>query len=67
MYAEQAEREGTTVAEIERRAASRNSTRRIVDAEELAWVVAFFASPRSIAISGETIAAGGGSGTNVYH
>ena len=67
MYAEQAEREGTTVEEIERRAASRNSTRRIVDAEELAWVVAFFASPRSIAISGETIAAGGGSGTNVYH
>jgi NAD(P)-dependent dehydrogenase (short-subunit alcohol dehydrogenase family) len=67
MYAEQAQREGTTVEEIERRAAARNSTRRIVDAEELAWVVAFLASPRSIAISGETIAAGGGAGTNVYH
>ena len=67
MYAEQAEREGTTVEEIERRAAAGNSTRRIVDAEELAWVVAFFASPRSIAISGETIAAGGGAGLNVYH
>ena len=67
MYAEQAEREGVTVEEIERRAASRNSTKRIVDAEELAWVVAFLASPRSIAVSGETIAAGGGAGTNVYH
>ena len=67
MYAEQAQREGVTVAEIERRVAAGNSTRRIVDAEELAWVVAFFASPRSIAISGETIAAGGGAGTNVYH
>ncbi len=67
MYAEQAEREGSTVEEIERRVAAGNSTRRIVDAEELAWVVAFFASPRSIAISGETIAAGGGAGTNVYH
>ena len=67
MYAEQAAREGVTVAEIERRAAAGNSTRRIVDAEELAWVVAFFASPRSIAISGETIAAGGGAGANVYH
>ena len=67
MYAEQAEREGVTVAEIERRVAARNSTRRIVDAEELAWVVAFLASPRSIALSGETIAAGGGAGTNVYH
>ena len=53
--------------EVERRVASRNSTRRIVDAEELAWVVAFLASPRSIAVSGETIAAGGGAGINVYH
>ncbi len=67
MYAEQAAREGVTVEEIERRAAAGNSTKRIVDAEELAWVVAFFASPRSIAISGETIAAGGGAGANVYH
>ena len=67
MYAAQAEQEGITVAEVERRAAARNSTRRIVDAAELAWVVAFLASPRSIAISGETIAAGGGAGTNVYH
>ncbi len=67
MYAEQAAREGVSVAEIERRTAAGNSTRRIVDAEELAWVVAFFASPRSIAISGETIAAGGGAGANVYH
>ena len=67
MYTEQAEREGVTVEEIERRVAAGNSTRRIVDAEELAWVVAFFASPRSIAISGETIAAGGGAGLNVYH
>ena len=67
MYAEQAQREGVSVEEIERRVAAGNSTRRIVDAEELAWVVAFFASPRSIAISGETIAAGGGAGLNVYH
>ena len=67
MYAEQAQREGVTAEEIERRVAARNSTRRIVDAEELAWVVAFLASPRSIALSGETIAAGGGAGTNVYH
>ncbi|CAI7995817.1 NADPH-dependent reductase BacG [Geodia barretti] len=67
MYAEQAAQQGTSVDEVERRVASRNSTRRIVDAEELAWVVAFLASPRSIAISGETIAAGGGAGINVYH
>ena len=67
MYAAQAAQEGVSVAEIEKRVASRNSTRRIVDAAELAWVVAFLASPRSIAISGETIAAGGGAGTSVHH
>ena len=67
MYAEQAAAEGIDVAEVERRVAARNSTRRIVDAEELAWVIAFLSSPRSIALSGETIAAGGGAGSNVYH
>ena len=67
MYAEQAAQEGVSVDDVERRVAARNSTRRIVDAEELAWVIAFLASPRSIAISGETIAAGGGAGTAVYH
>jgi NAD(P)-dependent dehydrogenase (short-subunit alcohol dehydrogenase family) len=67
MYEEQATQQGISVDEVERRVAARNSTRRIVDAEELAWVVAFLASPRSIAVSGETIAAGGGAGINVYH
>jgi NAD(P)-dependent dehydrogenase (short-subunit alcohol dehydrogenase family) len=34
---------------------------RIVDAKEVAWVVAFLASPRSVAINGDAIAVGGGS------
>jgi NAD(P)-dependent dehydrogenase (short-subunit alcohol dehydrogenase family) len=33
---------------------------RIVDAEEVAWVVAFLASPRSVAVNGDTVAVGGG-------
>jgi NAD(P)-dependent dehydrogenase (short-subunit alcohol dehydrogenase family) len=66
-YEEQARREGITVEEVEARVAANNSTKRIVDASELAYVVAFFASPRSIAISGEAIAAGGGAGTAVHH
>lgn len=33
---------------------------RIVDASEVAWVVAFLASPRSVAINGEAIPVGGG-------
>jgi NAD(P)-dependent dehydrogenase (short-subunit alcohol dehydrogenase family) len=33
---------------------------RIIEAQEVAWVVAFLASPRSVAINGEAIATGGG-------
>lgn len=38
----------------------RNSTRHFVDASEVADVVAFLASPRSVAITGDAIACGGG-------
>jgi len=37
-----------------------NSIRRLIDASEVAWVVAFLASPRSIAINGDAIPVGGG-------
>ena len=67
MHAQQARQQGITVEELEARIASGNSTKRIVDASELAYVVAFLASPRSIAISGEVIAAGGGAGQAVFH
>jgi enoyl-[acyl-carrier-protein] reductase (NADH) len=39
---------------------ARNSIRRVVDASEVADVVAFLASPRSSAITGDAIACGGG-------
>ncbi len=67
MYQEQAQQLGITVEEVEARVASGNSTKRIVDARELAYVVAFLASPRSIAISGEVISASGGAGQAVFH
>ena len=70
MYQEQAQQLGITVEEVEEveaRVASGNSTKRIVDARELAYVVAFLASPRSIAISGEVISASGGAGQAVFH
>jgi NAD(P)-dependent dehydrogenase (short-subunit alcohol dehydrogenase family) len=40
---------------------------RIVDAAELAWLVTFLASPRSVAINGEAIAAGGGSLGTIHY
>ena len=67
MYQEQARQQGITVEEVEARVAANNATKRIVDASELAYVVAFLASPRSIAISGEVIAASGGAGSAVFH
>ena len=47
-------------AALEARAKTSTSIGRIVDAQEIAYLVAFLASPKSIAINGETIAAGGG-------
>lgn len=47
--------------------AANSSIGRLVDASEVAYVVAFLASPRSVAINGDTIAAGGGSPGNIYY
>ena len=67
VIAEQARRQGVSPEEIERRMAEGNSVRRIVDAREIAYVVAFLASPKSIAINGDVVAAGGGAGRAIYY
>ncbi|MCX5045479.1 SDR family oxidoreductase [Aldersonia sp. NBC_00410] len=64
--AAQSEAEGVPVAELEERLAT-NSIRRVVDAAEVADVVTFLASPRSIAITGDAVAAGGGVPGPVYY
>jgi NAD(P)-dependent dehydrogenase (short-subunit alcohol dehydrogenase family) len=51
---------GNTPAEVEGRLSSATTIGRIVDADEVADVVAFLASPRSVAINGDAIACGGG-------
>lgn len=58
---------GVPEAEVEAEMSSRNSLRRLVTAEEVADVVAFLASPRSVAINGDVIAAGGGVGSAIYY
>jgi NAD(P)-dependent dehydrogenase (short-subunit alcohol dehydrogenase family) len=45
----------------ERELAKNVSIGRIVDAKEVAWVVAFLASPKSVSINGDAIPIGGGS------
>jgi NAD(P)-dependent dehydrogenase (short-subunit alcohol dehydrogenase family) len=47
--------------------AAGSSIGRIIDASEVAYVVAFLASPRSVSINGDTIAVGGGSPGNIYY
>ena len=43
-----------------------NDIGRMVDASEIGYVVAFLSSPKSTAIAGEVVAAGGGVGSSVY-
>lgn len=58
--------EGLGIEEVEERMAA-NSIHRLVDASEVADVVTFLASPRSVAITGDAIAAGGGVPGPVYY
>jgi NAD(P)-dependent dehydrogenase (short-subunit alcohol dehydrogenase family) len=56
-----------TDAQAEQTAAKNNSIGRIVDASEVAAVVTFLASPLSVAITGDAIAAGGGSPGTIHY
>jgi enoyl-[acyl-carrier-protein] reductase (NADH) len=58
--------QGMTAEEAER-SLGRNTIRRIVEAEEVADVVAFLASPRSASITGDAIACGGGSPGAIHY
>jgi NAD(P)-dependent dehydrogenase (short-subunit alcohol dehydrogenase family) len=58
--------ESTTEAQAARAAAG-NVVQRAITAQHIADVVAFLASPRSIAINGDAIAAGGGAGRAIYY
>lgn len=49
-----------TTKETEKTLSASVSIGRIVDAEEVAWVVAFLASPKSVSINGDAIPVGGG-------
>jgi NAD(P)-dependent dehydrogenase (short-subunit alcohol dehydrogenase family) len=67
ILAGRAERAGVSVTEVERQIGASVSIGRIVTAEEVAAVVAFLASPKSVAINGEAIAAGGDAAGPIYY
>jgi len=58
---------GTSVEEAEAAMATGNNVGRIIDATEIAYVATFLASPRSGAITGDVIAAGGGVGPAIHY
>ena len=64
---ERARSQGVSPDEVERRMAEAVSVRRIIDAREIAYVVAFLASPKSVAINGDVISAGGGPSPAIYY
>jgi len=58
---------GVSIDELEAQMAQRILVRRVITAEEVAWVVAFLASPRSVSITGDAVVAGGGLAGAVHY
>ena len=67
LIAHQARAQGLSEREVEQRMADGNSIKHFVDAAEVAHVVAFLASPKSIAINGDAVAAGGGAVRSIHY
>jgi NAD(P)-dependent dehydrogenase (short-subunit alcohol dehydrogenase family) len=67
VIARRASAAGVSDTEMERQMAEGNSVRRIIDARDIANIVTFLASPLSVAINGDAIAAGGGVGRAIYY
>ena len=67
VIANQAQRLGISPEEVERRMTESNLIRRIVDARDIAHIATFLASPKSVAINGDVIAAGGGTPRSIYY
>ena len=67
VIADRALKQGVSPEEVERGMAQANSVRRVIDAREIAYVVTFLASPKSGAINGDAVAAGGGVGRAIHY
>jgi NAD(P)-dependent dehydrogenase (short-subunit alcohol dehydrogenase family) len=63
----QAQSRGISVEEVEAGLAAATTIGRMVTAEEVANVIAFLASPLSVAINGDNIAVGGGAPGPIYY
>ena len=64
---QQAASRGVSTDEVERELAESNTVRRMIDAREIAYVITFLASPKSVSINGDNIATGGGVGRGIHY
>jgi len=62
-----ARQQGVDEQAVEAQMASGNSIQHLVDADEVAFLVAFLCSPKSRAINGDAIAAGGGAPRSIHY
>jgi NAD(P)-dependent dehydrogenase (short-subunit alcohol dehydrogenase family) len=67
LIAARASAQGVAPEAIETQMAAANSIQHLIDASEVADVVAFLCSPRSRAIHGDAIAAGGGAPRSIHY
>ena len=67
VIAQQAAAQGVAEAEIEKRMDQGNLVGKLITAEDVAFIVAMLASPRSIAINGDVIATGGGAKGSIHY
>jgi NAD(P)-dependent dehydrogenase (short-subunit alcohol dehydrogenase family) len=66
-FAALATAQGVDAADIEQRFAGATTIGRMVNADEVAHVIAFLASPLSVAINGDAIACGGGQPGDIHY
>lgn len=62
-----AEASGSTPEQVRERLDAGTSIGRLVTAEEVAWVITFLASPRSVALTGDPVVASGGSPGPIHY
>lgn len=60
LYEKEAKKQGLTAAQVEANYVKVTPIRRVLQPEEMGWIIAFLASPRSGSITGESLGADGG-------
>jgi NAD(P)-dependent dehydrogenase (short-subunit alcohol dehydrogenase family) len=67
VIAARAKAAGVSEAEVEKRMAGGNLAKKLITAEEIGYLVAFLASPKAVAVNGDSIPAGGGTPGAIYY